>query len=81
MIDLHTHTTESDGRCTAAELVAVAVIGTVLSQAAFAAGPLVESLPVSTVLEPAIGRACSAIVVWIDRGIETAMSQFNAAEN
>jgi hypothetical protein len=40
---------------TTAELVAVAVAGIALSQAAFAAGPLVESLPVSTVLEPAIG--------------------------
>jgi drug/metabolite transporter (DMT)-like permease len=40
---------------TAAELGAVAVAGIVLSQAAFAAGPLVESLPVTTVLEPAVG--------------------------
>jgi drug/metabolite transporter (DMT)-like permease len=40
---------------TAVELVAVAVAGIALSQAAFAAGPLVESLPVTTVLEPAIG--------------------------
>jgi hypothetical protein len=40
---------------TAAELGAVAVTGIVLSQAAFAAGPLVASLPVTTVLEPAIG--------------------------
>jgi hypothetical protein len=40
---------------TAVELVAVAAAGIALSQAAFAAGPLVESLPVTTVLEPAIG--------------------------
>jgi drug/metabolite transporter (DMT)-like permease len=40
---------------TAAELAAVAVTGIVLSQAAFAAGPLVASLPVTTVLEPALG--------------------------
>jgi drug/metabolite transporter (DMT)-like permease len=39
---------------TAAELGAVAVVGIVLSQAAFAAGPLVASLPVTTVLEPAL---------------------------
>jgi PTH1 family peptidyl-tRNA hydrolase len=29
-------------------------------------------------LEPAIDRACGAIVTWMDKGIETAMSQFNA---
>ncbi len=29
-------------------------------------------------LEPALGRACGAIVTWIDKGIETAMNQFNA---
>jgi drug/metabolite transporter (DMT)-like permease len=40
---------------TALELAAVAAVGVSLSQAAFAAGPLVDSLPVSTVLEPAIG--------------------------
>jgi hypothetical protein len=40
---------------TAGELVAVAAAGIALSQAAFAAGPLVESLPVTTVLEPAVG--------------------------
>jgi drug/metabolite transporter (DMT)-like permease len=40
---------------TAAELAAVAIAGVALSQAAFAAGPLVASLPVTTVLEPAIG--------------------------
>jgi hypothetical protein len=33
----------------------VALVGVAMSQAAFAAGPLVESLPVTTVLEPAIG--------------------------
>jgi PTH1 family peptidyl-tRNA hydrolase len=32
-------------------------------------------------LDPAIGRAASAIVMWIERGIETAMSQFNAETN
>jgi len=31
-------------------------------------------------LEPAIDRACGAILTWIDKGIETAMSQFNAGE-
>jgi drug/metabolite transporter (DMT)-like permease len=40
---------------TAGELVAVAAAGIALSQAAFAAGALVESLPVTTVLEPAVG--------------------------
>jgi len=28
-------------------------------------------------VEPAVGRACEAIVTWIDRGIEAAMNQFN----
>jgi PTH1 family peptidyl-tRNA hydrolase len=32
------------------------------------------------VLEPAVGRACGAIVTWIDKGITTAMNQFNADE-
>ena len=40
---------------TVGELVAVALAGIALSQAAFAAGPLVASLPVTTVLEPAVG--------------------------
>jgi hypothetical protein len=40
---------------TALELVVVAAVGISLSQAAFAAGPLVDSLPVTTVLEPAVG--------------------------
>jgi hypothetical protein len=40
---------------TAVELATVAVVGIAVSQAAFAAGALVESLPVTTVLEPAIG--------------------------
>lgn len=31
-------------------------------------------------LEPALGRACGAIVTWIDKGIETAMNQFNAED-
>jgi len=31
-------------------------------------------------LEPAIGRACGAIVTWIDKGLSTAMNQFNVAE-
>ena len=31
-------------------------------------------------LEPAIDRACGAILTWIDKGIESAMSQFNAEE-
>jgi hypothetical protein len=40
---------------TALELAVVAAAGIVMSQAAFAAGPLVESLPLTTVLEPAVG--------------------------
>jgi drug/metabolite transporter (DMT)-like permease len=40
---------------TALELAVVAVVGISMSQAAFAAGSLVDSLPVTTVLEPAIG--------------------------
>jgi peptidyl-tRNA hydrolase, PTH1 family len=28
-------------------------------------------------LEPAIGRACGALVMWIDKGISPAMNQFN----
>jgi hypothetical protein len=40
---------------TALELAVVALVGIAMSQAAFAAGPLVDSLPVTTVLEPAIG--------------------------
>ena len=31
-------------------------------------------------LEPAIQKSATAIVTWIDRGIEVAMSQFNAEE-
>ena len=31
-------------------------------------------------LDPAIARACGAIVTWADRGIETAMNQFNAED-
>jgi drug/metabolite transporter (DMT)-like permease len=40
---------------TAGEIVVVALAGIYASQAAYAAGSLVESLPVTTVLEPAIG--------------------------
>ncbi len=29
-------------------------------------------------VDPAVNRACGAIITWIDKGIETAMSQFNA---
>jgi hypothetical protein len=39
---------------TAVELAAVAVVATALAQAAFAAGPLVQSLPVLSVLEPGL---------------------------
>ena len=39
---------------TAVELAALAVVGTALAQAAFAAGPLVQSLPVLSVLEPGL---------------------------
>ena len=28
-------------------------------------------------LEPALGRACGAILVWVDLGIEKSMTQFN----
>jgi peptidyl-tRNA hydrolase, PTH1 family len=31
-------------------------------------------------LEPAIGRACGALVMWIDRGISPAMNQFNGED-
>ena len=31
-------------------------------------------------VEPALKRAAGALVTWIDKGIETAMSQFNAEE-
>jgi PTH1 family peptidyl-tRNA hydrolase len=31
-------------------------------------------------LEPTVDRACAAIVTWIDKGIESAMSVFNADE-
>jgi PTH1 family peptidyl-tRNA hydrolase len=31
-------------------------------------------------VDPAITRACGAIVTWIDKGIEAAMNQFNAEE-
>jgi PTH1 family peptidyl-tRNA hydrolase len=31
-------------------------------------------------VEPALGRAAGAVLTWIDKGIEPAMSQFNAAE-
>ena len=40
---------------TALELAVVAVVGIVMSQAAFGAGSLVDSLPLTTVLEPAVG--------------------------
>jgi hypothetical protein len=40
---------------TAVELAVVAASGIAVSQAAYAAGPLVASLPLTTVLEPAIG--------------------------
>src|SRR5688572_17822311 len=33
-----------------------------------------------TLLDPAIARACGAIVTWADKGIETAMNQFNAED-
>jgi PTH1 family peptidyl-tRNA hydrolase len=32
-------------------------------------------------VDPALGRAAGAVVTWIDKGIETAMSQFNAETN
>ena len=31
-------------------------------------------------VEPALGRAAGAVLTWIDKGIEPAMSQFNAEE-
>ena len=31
-------------------------------------------------LEPALARACGAIVTWIDKGLSAAMNQFNVAE-
>ena len=31
-------------------------------------------------LDPAIARACGAVVTWIDQGITSAMNQFNALE-
>jgi PTH1 family peptidyl-tRNA hydrolase len=34
-----------------------------------------------TKLAPAIDRACGAILTWADKGIEPAMSQFNASES
>jgi PTH1 family peptidyl-tRNA hydrolase len=33
-----------------------------------------------TRVDPALGRAAGAVVTWIDKGIEPAMSQFNAEE-
>ena len=32
-------------------------------------------------IDPAIGRATSALVTWVDKGINAAMNQFNVAEN
>ena len=32
-------------------------------------------------IDPAIGRATSALVTWIDKGINAAMNQFNVAED
>ena len=29
-------------------------------------------------IDPAVDRACSAIVTWIEKGITTAMNEFNA---
>lgn len=34
-----------------------------------------------TVMDSTVTRACGAIVTWIDKGIETAMSQFNVADS
>ena len=31
-------------------------------------------------VDPALDRAASAIMTWIDKGINAAMNQFNAAE-
>jgi peptidyl-tRNA hydrolase len=31
-------------------------------------------------VEPALGRAAGAVLTWIDKGIEPAMSLFNAEE-
>jgi len=31
-------------------------------------------------LEPTLGRACGAIVTWIEKGLEAAMNQFNAED-
>ena len=31
-------------------------------------------------LNPAIARACGAIVTWIDKGMTVAMNQFNATK-
>ena len=33
-----------------------------------------------TLVDPALGRAAGAVLTWIDKGIEPAMSQFNADE-
>ncbi len=33
-----------------------------------------------TLIDPALGRAAGALLTWIDKGIETAMSQFNVEE-
>jgi PTH1 family peptidyl-tRNA hydrolase len=33
-----------------------------------------------SLIDPALGRAGGAVVTWIDKGIEPAMSQFNASE-
>src|SRR5436190_194185 len=32
-------------------------------------------------VDPAIARACGAIVTWVDKGLTVAMNQFNAAED
>jgi peptidyl-tRNA hydrolase, PTH1 family len=31
-------------------------------------------------IDPAVGRACGAILTWVDRGIEAAMNRFNVKE-
>jgi hypothetical protein len=63
---------------TAAELAVVAGCGIVLTQRAYQAGSLIESLPVTTVLEPAVGVLLAGPLFgeWLAPGLALHAGQF-----
>jgi hypothetical protein len=66
---------------TALELAVVAVTATALSQAAFAAGPLVQSLPVLSVLEPGLAVLLAGPLFgeWLQAGAAARAGQLTGA--